>query len=89
VPLEAVKLTANFKLSGPPEGSFSMYGGVPEPPARPRFRKGVREAESGEVSRSGGEYPSLPSHYIYMAYQMACSIYKRFRELKRMRAWWR
>ena len=29
------------------------------------------------------KYPNLPSHYIYTACQMACSIYKSFRKLKR------
>jgi len=29
------------------------------------------------------KYPGLPSHYIYTACQMACSIYKSFRKLKR------
>ena len=28
-------------------------------------------------------YPKLPSHYVYTACQMACSIYKSFRKLKR------
>jgi putative transposase len=26
-------------------------------------------------------YPSLPSHYIYTACQMTCSIYRSFRKL--------
>ena len=30
-------------------------------------------------------YQGLPSHYIYTASQMACSIYKSFRKLKRRR----
>jgi len=28
-------------------------------------------------------YPKLPSHYIHTACQMACSIYKSFRKLRR------
>jgi len=31
------------------------------------------------------KYQSLPSHYIYTACQMACSIYRSFRKLKRRR----
>jgi putative transposase len=29
------------------------------------------------------KYPNLPSHYIYTACQMACSIYRSFRKLRR------
>jgi putative transposase len=29
------------------------------------------------------KYPSFPSHYIYTICQMACSIYRSFRKLKR------
>jgi putative transposase len=90
VPLEAVKLTANFKLSGPiPEGLFSMYGGILNHLLDYASGRGFERLKAEKHHEARTRYPSLPSHYIYMACRMACSIYKRFRGLKRMGTWWR
>jgi putative transposase len=87
VPLETVKLTADFKLSGSiPEGLFSMYGEVLSQLLDYASGKGVTGFERLKAERYHAlrmKYPSLPSHYIYTACQMACSIYKSFRKLKR------
>jgi putative transposase len=87
VPLETVKLTASFKLAGSiPESLFSTYGEILGHLLDHAWAKGVTsfkrlKAEKYHVLRV--KYLNLPSHYIYTACQMACSIYKSFRKLKR------
>jgi putative transposase len=87
MPLETVKLTASFKLDGLiPESLFSTYrevlGQLLDYAWAERITSFKRlRAEKYHELRA--RYPGLPSHYIYTACQMACSIYKSFRKLKR------
>jgi putative transposase len=87
VPLETVKLTASFKLNGSiPESLFSMYGEVLNQLLDFAWAKGItsfKRLKAEKYHEMRERYPSLPSHYIYTACQMACSIYRSFRKLKR------
>jgi putative transposase len=87
MPLETVKLTASFKLNGSiPEGLFSTYREVLDQLLDHACAKGItsfKRLKAEKYRELRGEYPNLPSHYIYTACQMACSIYKSFRKLKR------
>lgn len=87
VPLETVKLTASFKLDGSfPESLFSTYREILGQLLDHAWAKGVTSFERLKAEKYHelrARYPSLPSHYIYTACQMACSIYKSFRKLKR------
>ena len=87
MPLETVKLTANFKLDGSfPESLFSTYREVLGQLLDHAWAKGITSFERLRAEKYyelRARYPSLPSHYIYTACQMACSIYKSFRKLKR------
>jgi len=90
VPLETVKLTASFKLDGLiPETLFSTYREILEELLNCAWEKGITGFERLKAEKYyelRARYPSLPSHYVYTACQMACSIYKSFRKLKR-RGW--
>jgi len=87
MPLGTVKLTASFKLDGLiSESLFSTYrevlGRLLDYAWAERITSFKRlKAEKYHELRA--KYPRLPSHYIYTACQMACSIYKSFRKLKR------
>jgi putative transposase len=87
MPLETVKLTASFKLDGSfPESLFSTYREVLGQLLDYAWAKGItsfKRLKSENYYGLRAKYPSLPSHYIYTACQMACSIYKSFRKLKR------
>jgi putative transposase len=87
VPLETVKLTASFKLNGSiPESLFSTYREVLGQLLEYAWAKGVtsfKRLKTEKYHELRAKYPSLPSHYIYTACQMACSIYKSFRKLKK------
>ena len=87
MPLETVKLTASFKLNGSiPESLFSMYGEVLNQLLDFAWMKGItsfKRLKAEKYYEMRMKYPSLPSHYIYTACQMACSIYRSFRKLKR------
>ena len=87
MPLETVKLTASFKLDGSfPESLFSTYREVLGQLLDYAWAKGITSFERLKAEKYyelRARYPSLPSHYIYTACQMACSIYKGFRKLKR------
>jgi len=87
VPLETVKLTASFKLDGLiPETLFSTYREILEELLNCAWEKGITGFERLKAEKYyelRARYPSLPSHYVYTARQMACSIYKSFRKLKR------
>ncbi|ACB07602.1 RNA-guided endonuclease InsQ/TnpB family protein [Candidatus Korarchaeum cryptofilum] len=87
MPLETVKLTASFKLDGSfPESLFSTYREVLGQLLDYAWEKGVtsfKRLKAEKYCELRARYPSLPSHYIYTACQMACSIYKSFRKLKR------
>jgi putative transposase len=87
VPLETAKLTASFKLDGSiPETLFSTYREALGRLLDHAWAEGTTSFErlkSEKYYELRARYPSLPSHYVYTACQMACSIYKSFRRLKR------
>ncbi|MHA1606111.1 MAG: RNA-guided endonuclease InsQ/TnpB family protein [Candidatus Freyarchaeota archaeon] len=86
--LETVRLTASFKL--PPQtrlGSlFTIYKQIlNELLGYISFRNisSFKRLKKEKYYELRHKYPDLPSHYVYTACQMACSIYKSFRKLKR------
>ncbi len=86
--LETVKLTASFKVNKPLslEPLFSTYQEVLCSFLNYANSKGVtsfKRLKSKKYYELRARYPTLPSHYIYTACQMACLIYKSFRKLKR------
>jgi len=87
VPLETVKLTASFKLDGLiSESLFSTYREVLGRLLDYAWAKGItsfNRLKAEKYHELRAEYPRLPSHYIYTACQMACSIYRSFRKLRR------
>ena len=87
MPLETVKLTANFKLnSSVPEDLFTAYLEIVSElldHAQAREITGFKRLKSEKYHELRAKHPSLPSHSIYTACQMTCSIYKSFRKLKR------
>jgi putative transposase len=87
MPFETVKLTASFKLDGSiPESLFSTYREVLGRLLDHAWAKEVtsfKRLKAEKYHELRVKYPSLPSHYIYTACQMACSIYRSFRKLKR------
>jgi putative transposase len=87
VSLETVKLTASFKLDGPiPVGLFSTYREVLNhllDYASGRGLTSFKRLKAEKYHELRAKYPRLPSHYIYTACQMACSIYKSFRKLRK------
>jgi putative transposase len=87
LPLETVKLTASFKLDASvSESLFSTYREVLGQLLDHAWAKGVtsfKKLKAEKYHELRARYPSLPSHYIYTACQMACSIYKSFRKLRR------
>jgi putative transposase len=78
--LETVKLTASFKLDGLiPESLFSTYREVLGQLLDHAWAKGVtsfKRLKAEKYHELRAKYPRLPSHYIYTACQMACSIYR-------------
>jgi putative transposase len=87
MPFETGKLMASFKLDGLiPESLFSTYREVLGRLLDYAWAKGVtsfKRLKAEKYYELRVKYPSLPSHYIYTACQMACSIYRSFRKLKR------
>jgi putative transposase len=87
MPSETVKLTASFKLDGSiTESLFSTYREVLGQLLDHACAKEVtsfKRLKAEKYHELRVKYPSLPSHYIYTACQMACSIYRSFRKLKR------
>jgi putative transposase len=87
MPSETVKLTASFRLDGSiTESLFSTYREVLGQLLDHAWAKGVtsfKRLKAEKYHELRVKYPSLPSHYIYTACQMACSIYRSFRKLKR------
>jgi len=85
--LETVKLTASFKLDGLiPESLFSTYREVLGQLLDYAWAEGItsfKRLKAEKYHELRARYPSLPSHYIYTACQMACSIYKSFRKLRK------
>jgi putative transposase len=84
---DTVKLTASFKLNGSiPESLFSTYREVLGQLLDCAWAKGITSFKRLKAEKYHDlrvKYPSLPSHYIYTACQMACSIYKGFRKLRK------
>jgi putative transposase len=84
---QTVRLTASFKLSGPvPEGLFSAYREILAGLLKYASEKGItsfKRLKAEKYRELREKYPRLPSHYLYTACQMACSIYRSFRKLKR------
>jgi putative transposase len=84
---QMTKLTASFKLSGSvPEGLFSAYQEILTGLLEYASDKGITSFKRLRAERYRElreKYPNLPSHYLYTACQMACSIYRSFRKLKR------
>jgi putative transposase len=84
---QTVRLTASFKLSGPvPEGLFSAYREILAGLLEYASEKGItsfKRLKAEKYQELREKYPRLPSHYLYTACQMACSIYRSFRKLKR------
>jgi len=74
MPLETVKLTASFKLNGQlPENLFSTYGEIVNRLLDYAWAKGItsfKRLKAEKYNELRMKYPSLPSHYIYTAYQM-------------------
>jgi putative transposase len=87
VSLESAKLTASFKLDGLiPMGLFSTYREVLNHLLDYASGKGLtsfKRLKAEKYHELRVKYPSLPSHYIYTACQMTCSIYRSFRKHKR------
>jgi len=84
--LETVRLTAKFKLDGEVDESlFETYRSIVNELLNYAHSKGItsfKRLKSEKYHELRRKY-SLPSHYIYTACQMVCSIYKSFRKLKR------
>lgn len=85
--LETVKLTARFKLDGKvDETLFETYKSIVNELLDYAHSKGItsfKRLKAEKYYELRQKYPKLPSHYIYTACQMACSIYESFRKLKR------
>ena len=88
MPLETVKLTANFKLNGSvPENLFTVYLEIVGELLNHAQARGLTSFKRLKLEKYYGlkaKYSILPSYYIYTVCQMACSIYKSFRKLKRL-----
>ncbi|MDW8023509.1 MAG: transposase [Nitrososphaerota archaeon] len=85
--LETVRLTANFKLDGSVPGNlFQTYKQILDELLDYACDRGIssfKRLKSEKYYDLRARYPNLPSHYIYTACQMSCSIYKTFRKLRR------
>jgi len=82
-PKASSKLQAGGQL---PESLFSTYGEIVNrllDCARAKEITSFKRLRAEKYSELRMKYPALPSHYIYTACQMACSVYKSFRKLKR------
>ena len=87
MPVETIKLTATFKVDGQiPESLFSTYNEILNNLIDYASMKNITSFKRLRMERYHElrmKYQNIPSHYIYTACQMACSIYKSFRKLKR------
>ena len=85
--LETVKLTARFKLDGEVDESlFETYRRIVNELLDYAHSKGItsfKRLRAEKYHELRERYSKLPSHCIYTACQIACSIYKSFRKLKR------
>jgi len=86
---ETIKLTANFKLDGDSsrvEPLFSTFMGMVNELlefAHKNHITSFKRLKTSKYYEFRRKFPDLPSHYIYTACQMACSVYKAFRKCKR------
>ncbi|ALM75195.1 hypothetical protein TBCH5v1_1273 [Thermococcus barophilus] len=89
MPSETIKLTAKFKLKETPEGLdelFQTYREIVNFLITHAFENNVTSFYRLKKETYKGlrkEYPSLPSHYVYTACQMATAIFKSFRKRKK------
>ncbi len=85
--LETVKLAARFKLDGEVnESLFETYGVMVNELLDYAHSRGItsfKRLKAEKYHELRQKYSNLPSHFIYTACQMACSIYKSFRKLRR------
>ncbi|RLG00129.1 MAG: transposase [Thaumarchaeota archaeon] len=84
-----IKLTANFKLDGDSsrvEPLFPTFIDMVNELLEFAHKNHITSFKRLRISKYyefRRKFPDLPSHYIYTACQMACSIYRAFRKLKR------
>ena len=85
--LETVKLTVRVKLDGKAdENLFETYKRIVNELLDYAHSKGItsfKRLKAEKYHELRQRYSKLSSHYIYTACQMACSIYKSFRKIKR------
>ncbi len=85
--MEAVRLTASFKLKGLiPSSLFLTYKLILQELLDYAHAKEItsfNRLKSDKYRDLRARYPNLPSHYIYTACQMACAVYRSFRKLRR------
>lgn len=85
--METVKLTARFKLDGEVDDAlFETYKSIVNELLDYAHSKGItsfKRLKAEKYYELRQRYSMLPSHYIYTACQMACSVYRSFRKLKR------
>ena len=83
---ETVKLTACFKIDGKFPDMFNLYKQLVNELLNYAFLRNItsfKRLKAEKYFEMREKYPNLPSHYVYTACQMTCSIYKSFRKLKR------
>jgi len=83
---EIIKLSASFKLDGEISEIFNLYKKIVNELlnyASTRNITSFKRLKKEKYYELRKKHFELPSHYIYTACQMACSIYKSFRKLKR------
>ena len=84
--LETVKITATFKLGREIALPFRLYRQMVNELLDYAHSRGItsfKRLKSERYRELRQVYSELPSHYVYTACQMACSIYKSFRKLRR------
>jgi len=84
--LETVKIAATFKLGREIALPFRLYRRMVNELLDYAHSRGVtsfKRLKSERYRELRQVYSELPSHYVYTACQMACSIYKSFRKLRR------
>lgn len=87
--MEIVRLTASFKLDGPTDRLdplFSTYKALVQELLDYAVERNVtsfKRLKAEKYHELRDRHPSFPSHYLYTACQVATSIYRSFRRLKR------